>query len=192
MGGVCTMIRRAVFLDRDGVINRAKVINGKPHPPSCLAELEILSDVPEALHALHKADFRLIVVTNQPDVARGAQRRQEVEAIHKALFELLPLDEIRVCYHDDADCCHCRKPKPGLLFEAASMAHLDLTSCFMVGDRYRDIEAGQAAGCKTVFIDYGYDEKQPTTYSIKVKSLGQAAQWICAYQGEREWTQSKI
>jgi D-glycero-D-manno-heptose 1,7-bisphosphate phosphatase len=175
------MSQRAVFLDRDGVINRTIVRNGRPYPPSNLSELEILPGVPQALLSLRAAGFRLIVVTNQPDVARGTQTREAVEAIHTALTAQLALDDVRVCYHDDADRCFCRKPTPGLLLDAAREAQLDLVSCFMVGDRWRDIEAGQRAGCMTVFIDHGYAEKRPEGFHAKVKSLYEASEWITAY-----------
>ncbi|HET6465829.1 MAG TPA: HAD family hydrolase [Nitrospiria bacterium] len=171
---------RAVFLDRDGVINRAQVRNGRPYPPADLSALEILPDVPEALERLRAAGFRLIVVTNQPDVARGTQTRAEVEAINAALKARLPLDEIRVCYHDDKDKCRCRKPEAGLLSEAARDAHLDLGACFMVGDRWRDIEAGRRAGCTTIFIDHGYAERRPLDFDHRVKSLSEASEWICS------------
>lgn len=173
------MSGRAVFLDRDGVINRAQVRNGRPYPPADLSELEIPPDVPEALERLRAAGFRLIVVTNQPDVARGTQTCAGVESIHTALKARLPLDEFRVCYHDDADRCHCRKPEAGLLIEAARDAGLNLASCYMVGDRWRDIEAGRRAGCITIFIDHGYVEKKPVDFDVRVKSLMEASEWIC-------------
>src|SRR3989338_8918354 len=147
--GIHAMMRRGVFLDRDGVLNRAFVRDGKPYPPSTLAELEILPGVPEALALLRAEGFRLVVVTNQPDVARGTQTRKTGELLHAALLARLPLDEFRVCYHDDADHCACLKPAPGLLLQAAQELELDLASCFMVGDRWRDIEAGRRAGCTT-------------------------------------------
>ena len=142
---------RAVFLDRDGVINRATVRDGRPYPPEHIAELEILPGVPGALARLRAAGFRLIVVTNQPDVARGTQRREVIDAMHAHLMAVLPLDEIRVCPHDDADQCVCRKPRPGLLEDAAGEAGLCLADSVMVGDRWRDVEAGRLAGCRTVF-----------------------------------------
>lgn len=172
------MSLRAVFLDRDGVINRAYVREGRPHPPADLSELEILPGVPEALDSLRAAGYRLIVVTNQPDVARGTQTLEMVESIHDALMAQLPLDEFRVCCHDDADNCACRKPAAGLLLEAARDRDLDFSGSFMVGDRWRDIEAGRRAGCKTIFIDYGYVEKQPAGFDAKVKSLKEASEWI--------------
>jgi len=171
-------MRRAVFLDRDGVINRAIVRDGKPYPPSGLNELEILPGVAEACRLLKDAGFVLIVVTNQPDVARGRQQRETVEMLNRAILAQVPLDEIRVCYHDDGDKCNCRKPKPGLLLEAARDWDIDLANSFMVGDRWKDIEAGRRAGCVTIFIDYGYDEPRPDGLVPRVGSLTEAANWI--------------
>ena len=171
-------MRRAVFLDRDGVINRAEVRDGKPYPPVSLAAMEILPGVPEALRALHAEGWLLIVVTNQPDVARGTAKRADVEAINRHLQEALPIDEFRTCYHDAADGCDCRKPAPGALLAAAGAHGIDLQRSFMVGDRWRDVEAGARAGCKTVFFDYGYDEKQPQSFDFKVISLREAADII--------------
>jgi len=173
-------MRRAVFLDRDGVIDRAIVRDGKPYPPANLSELEILPGVREALGRLHGAGFRLIVVTNQPDVARGAQTRGTVEAMHAALQAQLPLDAFRVCYHDDADQCDCRKPRPGLLLSGAREMGVDVTASFMVGDRWRDIEAGRRAGCTTIFIDYHYAEPLQSEPHLRVGSLAEAADWILA------------
>lgn len=171
-------MRRAVFLDRDGVINRALVHCGKPHPPSCLDELEILPGVPEALTMLRNAGFHLVVVTNQPDVARGITTRQGVDALHALLSSYLSLDEFRACYHDDGDHCGCRKPAPGMLIEAALENKLDLASSFLVGDRWRDVEAGRRAGCTTIFIDYDYAETKPQSPDKRVSSLLEAAEWI--------------
>ena len=137
---------RAVFLDRDGVLNRPVVRDGKPYPPASVEELEISPDAPAALAALKQAGFRLYVVTNQPDVARGSATRAAVERIHAALAEALPLDGFYVCYHDDSDRCECRKPKPGLLLAAAAEHGISLRASYLIGDRWRDIEAGQRAG----------------------------------------------
>lgn len=166
---------RAVFLDRDGVINRAFVRAGKPYPPGSLAELELLPGVKEAIGLLKGQGFLIIVVTNQPDVGAGRQRREVVEAMHGRLREELPIDSIKVCYHVDADDCHCRKPRPGMLLEAAAEHDIELARSFVVGDRWRDIEAGRAAGCVCFFIDYGYLEKQPEKSYVRVKSLLDAA-----------------
>lgn len=174
------MSRRAVFLDRDGVINQAVVRDGKPYPPARPEELSILPGVPEALAELKGAGFLLLVVTNQPDVARGTQKREVIEAMHQDLVARLPLDDVLCCYHDGPDGCSCRKPAPGLLLEASRMRGIDLSQSFMVGDRWRDIEAGEAAGCRTIFIDHGYSERQPVRFDAKVASLAEAAAWILA------------
>lgn len=170
--------RAAVFLDRDGVLNRAAVRDGKPYPPPGVQELEVLPGVASALRDLKDHGFALYVVTNQPDVARGTQTRETIEAMNRKL-DALPIDEIFVCYHDDEDHCDCRKPKPGLLFEAQRKHNIDLSRSFLIGDRWRDIDAGHAAGCKTVLIDYGYRErKSAQPPDATVRSLREAADWI--------------
>jgi D-glycero-D-manno-heptose 1,7-bisphosphate phosphatase len=171
--------KRAVFLDRDGVINRAIVRDGKPYPPSTVEELEIVPGARESLDALKQAGFLLIVVTNQPDIARGTKAPAEVKAIHTALQQALPLNDFFICAHDDADRCDCRKPKPGLLLSAAEKHAIDLSRSFMLGDRWRDVEAGARAGCSTVWIDCGYREKRSSVEpSATVSSLRAAAEWI--------------
>jgi len=171
-------MNRAVFLDRDGVLNYTKVINGKPYPPDSLTQFKLLPNVSSALALLHDVGYLLIVVTNQPDVARGKVSIEVVEEINDFLKSSLPLDFIYSCYHDDYENCYCRKPKPGAFIEAASKYKIDLSKSFMVGDRWRDVEAGQSAGCKTFFIDYGYSEKQPNTQNYTVSSLYEAAKII--------------
>jgi D-glycero-D-manno-heptose 1,7-bisphosphate phosphatase len=175
--------RRAVFLDRDGVLNRAIVREGKPYPPDSVAALEILPGVPEALADLKAAGFLLLVVTNQPDVAKGIQLRAEVEAIHRKLQSELPLDDIFVCYHQDSDHCNCRKPAPGLLEEAAARYALYLPCCFMVGDRWRDVDAGCRSGCQTILLDYGYRERASENQpAASLGSLREAADWILRHE----------
>lgn len=144
---------------------------GKPYPPESMDQLEILPGVTEALKNLSNANYLLIVVTNQPDVARGLVSRVSVEEMNKFLATHLPLDNIKTCYHDDNDSCNCRKPLPGALLEAAKDYEIDLTKSFMVGDRWRDIEAGKRAGCKTFFINNRYKEKQPDDPDFIVTSL---------------------
>ncbi len=172
------MSRRAVFLDRDGVINRAPVRDGKPRPPESVAALEVLPGVAGALEQLKKAGFMLIVVTNQPDVARGATTREVVETIHARLIDTLPIDRFMVCYHDTADGCDCRKPRAGMLLACAKELQIDLSESYMVGDRWRDIEAGRRAGCRTLFVDHGYSEEPPRDYDFRVASLAEAASVI--------------
>jgi D-glycero-D-manno-heptose 1,7-bisphosphate phosphatase len=169
-----------VFLDRDGVVNAAVVRDGKPYAPASVEAMTVLPGVPEALSDLAGAGYALVVVTNQPDVARGKQTRAAVDAIHDRLRRELPLDAVYCCFHDDPDHCACRKPAPGLLLDAARDLDLDLGKSFMVGDRWRDTEAGAAAGCRTIFVDYGYAERQPAAVDRRVTSLAEAATWILA------------
>lgn len=171
-------MRRAVFLDRDGVINRATVRDGMPRPPASADEMEILPGVPEALARLRAADYALVVVTNQPDIVRGLTTQAVVDAIHARLRDELGLDDIRVCPHVDADRCACRKPKPGLLLQAPVY---DMAASAMVGDRWRDVEAGRAAGCGvTILVDYEYDEPVLHEPDARVASLAEAADWLLA------------
>lgn len=168
-------MRRAVFLDRDGVINRSLVRNGKPYAPASMHEFEILPGTREVLQELRAAGLLNIVVTNQPDVGAGKQPRAAVEEMHRHLESRLALDAIKVCYHTDADGCGCRKPRPGMILEAAREQDIDLAASFMVGDRWRDVDAGWAAGCRTFFIDYGYAEPRPASPDYVVNSLAEAA-----------------
>lgn len=172
--------RRAVFLDRDGVLVRALVADGLPRSASTLGELEILPDVEEACSPLKNAGFALIVVTNQPEIARGTLAAETVARQNDSLRSALPLDEVLVCPHDDRDRCDCRKPKPGMLLDAAARLGLDLASSFMVGDRWRDVEAGRRAGCRVVFVDRAYDEQLGLEPDAVVSDLGAAARWILA------------
>lgn len=185
------MTRQAVFLDRDGVINRAIMREDKPYPPANLSQLEILPGVPEALACLRAAGFLLVVVTNQPDVARGTLARESVDDMNRALKERLPLDDIRVCYHDEPDGCGCRKPQPGLILEAARDWKTDLGRSFVVGDRWKDIEAGRRAGCWTILIDHGYSDSAGSTPDYRANSLLDAAQWILAFSNGRALHRSR-
>jgi D-glycero-D-manno-heptose 1,7-bisphosphate phosphatase len=177
--GVRPLMKRAVFLDRDGVLNRSFLHpDGKTRPPQRLDQLEILPGVREACLSLRRAGFLLIVVTNQPDVARGVQRREVVEAINHALCNQVLLDDVRVCYHDNKDNCLCRKPKPGMLMEAAKAWRINLDQSFMIGDRWTDIEAGLQAGCKTVLIKASERDLQRSQPHFMAPSLNEATRWI--------------
>ena len=171
-------MKRAVFLDRDGVINRAVVRNGKPYSPAILDDFELLPGVESAILALRQTGFLIIVVTNQPDVATGIQRREVVEAMHGKLLSAGLCDDVKACYHTDADGCGCRKPKPGMLLDAAREWQIDLQRSFMVGDRWRDVAAGKAAGCFTFFIDYKYQEQSADKPDTVVACLAEAVELI--------------
>jgi len=172
----------AVFLDRDGVINRAWERDAKPYPPRNLAEFEILPEVPEACARLKAAGFLLVAATNQPDVGRGTLKQEVVEEIHAHMLARLPIDRVEVCYHPGkgASECDCRKPKPGMLRRAATALNIDLSRSWMVGDRWRDVDCGHAAGCATIFIDRGYSEELRQKPDFSARNLAEAADIILA------------
>jgi D-glycero-D-manno-heptose 1,7-bisphosphate phosphatase len=160
----------AVFFDRDGIIDQAVVREGRPYPPLRIEEVRLLPGTIKAMKKLAKAGYALFGITNQPDVARGTQSRAMVESINAFIQDHTPVNEIFVCYHDNQDQCDCRKPKPGLILQAAKKYALNLSRSWMVGDRWQDIAAGQAAGLKTIFVDYKYSEPfqgPPATYNIE-------------------------
>lgn len=173
------MLRRAVFLDRDGVINRSLVRNGRPYAPIVVEEFEIYPTVPKSISVLKELGFLVIVVTNQPDIATGLQSQAFLDLIHNRLLDTCQIDEIKVCPHTDSYGCSCRKPSPGMLIESSEDWGIDLSESYLVGDRWRDIAAGQAAGCRQVFfIDYGYQEKRPNPPYTSIDSLDQCVQII--------------
>ena len=173
-------MRRAVFLDRDGVINRSLERDLKPFAPRSLDEFEILPEVPAACTKLKAAGFLLVVATNQPDVGRGTLKQDVVEEIHAHLMAQLPVDRVEVCYHPGQGLsdCDCRKPKPGMLLLAARELGIDLARSWMVGDRWRDVDCGQAAGCRTIFIDRGYAEELKQKPDFSARNLAFAADII--------------
>lgn len=178
-------LRPAVFLDRDGVLNAVEVVADRPSAPLSLERFSILPRAAEACRRLRAAGYFLVVVTNQPDLARGRQSRDVVEAMHAALLREVDVDEVRMCPHDDLDCCTCRKPQPGLLLSAASEHRLDLRGSFMVGDRWRDVEAGRRAGCRTILVDGDYREPRAGHPDKVVRTLFEAAQWILSVPASR-------
>jgi len=154
-----TVLKPAVFLDRDGTLNVQVIREGKPYAPRELKDFKLFPDVVESCAALKKAGYLLIVATNQPDVGRGDMPKATVEAMHAELLRLIPsLDLIEVSYDSGKDPAPRRKPEPGMLLDAAKTLNIDLSRSWMVGDRWRDIDCGKRAGVKTVFIDYTYDE----------------------------------
>lgn len=171
-------LRKAVFLDRDGVLIQAIIRNNKPYAAVTHDEVQIIDGVKEACAELSGLGYMLVLVTNQPDVARNKISRRFVDEVNEKLVEALGLDAARVCDHDNADNCPCRKPKAGLMTAAAHEFDIDLAASIMVGDRWRDIEAGMNAGCRTVFIDYGYDEPMNNQPDHIARSLRAAVSWI--------------
>lgn len=183
--------KRAVFLDRDGVLNESEVISGKPYAPRAISKFRLFDDVLDAVKSLKGAGFILVVVTNQPDVGQGIVAREVIEQMNEVVMSRLPIDSMKVCYHAQTDGCSCRKPRPGMLLEAADELNIDLSSSFMVGDRRGDMLAGRAAGCHTVFIDRGYalaEQPQSGEADYTVQNLKDAVKVIHIqspeYQGE--------
>jgi D-glycero-D-manno-heptose 1,7-bisphosphate phosphatase len=174
------MVRTAVFLDRDGVINENVLRDGKPVAPTQLAEFRLLPDVEKAVRRLKEAGYVVIVCTNQPDIATGRTSQTTLDAMHRLVREKLEVDDIKVCFHTDKDGCDCRKPKPGMLLAAAQQHGIDLSASYMVGDRWRDIAAGRAAGCTTIFVDYGYEQDGPNEPDHVSTSLPEAVEIILA------------
>ncbi len=169
---------RAVFLDRDGVLVVPEFRDGRSFAPRTLEDFGFYDAAKACVERLRAADYRLVVVTNQPDVGAGLIARSVVEEMHRRLLSELPVDEIEVCYHTRDDACACRKPRPGMLLSAAAKLGLDLSRSVMIGDRASDVDAGKAAGCRTVFIDLGYREPRPEGADFVVTSLSEATEIV--------------
>jgi D-glycero-D-manno-heptose 1,7-bisphosphate phosphatase len=170
-------LRKAIFLDRDGVLNVTVFRNGKPRAPYTLQEFQLFPKVPEAIELLREKGFLLIVVTNQPDVARGWVTKEAVDAVNDRIRELLKPDDIKICFHTEADNCECRKPKPGMILSAQKEWEIDLEQSYMIGDRHSDVEAGKRAGCRTILIGPG-DHSSEIVPDLERESLWEAAQAI--------------
>ena len=174
--------RPAIFLDRDGTLNRQLIREGTPYPPQTLAEFELFPGVPEACAQLDAVGFVLVVATNQPDVGRGTQSQAIVEAMHAKLRAAVPeIARVEVCYDPGrGEKSTRRKPEPGMLLDAARDLGLDLARSWMIGDRWRDVDCGRRAGVRTVFIDFGYVEKLHAAPDFTVSSFTEAARIILA------------
>jgi D-glycero-D-manno-heptose 1,7-bisphosphate phosphatase len=175
--------KRAVFLDRDGTLNAPVIRDGKPYPPANVAEFSLLPGVSGGCSRLNAAGYVLVVATNQPDVGRGEQSQRTVEEIHQRLVQLVPeLDRIEVCYDAGRSTPpnRRRKPLPGMLLDASAELGIDLACSWMVGDRWRDVECGRAAGCRSVFIDYGYNESLRAPPDFTVRAFSDAVDIILA------------
>ena len=171
--------KKAVFLDRDGVVSVPEFRDGRSFAPKTLAGFRLYESAPASLQKLKTAGFVLVVVTNQPDVGKGLVQHVTLDAMHRRMTRLLPIDAIEVCTHTAQDACECRKPRPGMLLSSAARLDIDLTGSYMVGDRASDVEAGKTAGCRTVFIDLKYKAEPPPRAPDKiVASLSQAVEWI--------------
>ncbi len=170
---------KAVFLDRDGVLNIPEFREGRSFAPRTLEAFKLVPDAQRSLQRLKEAGFALIVVTNQPDIGNGLLSRDVLDRMHDKMRESLPLDAVEVCPHTRQDSCGCRKPSPGMILSSATRLGINLALSYMVGDRSSDIDAGKAAGCKTIFIDLAYTAETPPAAPDKVvTSLAGAVDWI--------------
>lgn len=177
-------MKRAFFLDRDGVVNKTILMNGIPSPPKNLDELEILKGVPEAVSLLNENNLIPVVISNQPDIARNKLSLSQLRIVNQEISKLTGIQHFYVCIHDDIDDCDCRKPKIGLLKNAAADLDIDISKSYLVGDRWRDISAGHEAGTTNYFIDYAYLEKGPEMPYTKVGSLLEAVQRTLGVAGD--------
>jgi len=170
--------RRAVFLDRDGVLNRALVRNGRPYSPARVEDFQLHDDVISGCARLKAANFLLVVITNQPDVGRGKQSRETVEAMHLKMQSALPsLDRIEICYHAGeryGEPCDCRKPRTGLILRSANELKIDLGASYVIGDRWRDVDCARAAGCRAIFIHRRYEESLREMPDFTVRNFNDA------------------
>jgi D-glycero-D-manno-heptose 1,7-bisphosphate phosphatase len=169
--------RRAVFLDRDGVVNANVVIGGRPVAPRRLEDFRLLPGAAAAIRRLRRAGFFVCIATNQPDIGNRLVNPSAVAAMHARLRRMVRLDALLMCPHRQDEGCSCRKPKPGLLLAAAKRHRLDLARSYMIGDRNSDVLAGVAAGCYTIFIHRGCSESRRylLTADYIARSLSEAA-----------------
>lgn len=178
-------MRKAFFLDRDGVINKSQLISGNPTPPRTLKEIEILEGVVDAIELLKIHHFVPVVVSNQPDVARGRTTIEQVEWLNTFIGMRTNIHYFYTCFHDDKDQCSCRKPLTGLIDRAVIELNLNIAESFLVGDRWKDIEAGQRLGCSCFFVDYSYPERRPNPPFTPVSSLLEAVEIVTGVKSAR-------
>jgi D-glycero-D-manno-heptose 1,7-bisphosphate phosphatase len=164
---------KAVFFDRDGVINLTVFRKGAHRAPADMSEFAYVEGVVPTLEALRARGYVLLVCTNQPDVARGWQSREQVDAFHQRIAQELPVSGIYSCFHDDAHDCLCRKPKPGLLHQGGEQFDIDYARSFMIGDRWKDIEAGRAAGCRTIYLRHAHDSEPAHEPDYEIRRLSE-------------------
>ncbi|MEK6543881.1 MAG: HAD-IIIA family hydrolase [Elusimicrobiota bacterium] len=174
------MNRKAVFLDKDGVLNEPVLREGKVSSPRNLSEFKLIPNAQKALHSVKNLGYLIIVATNQPDVSRGLLRREDLDTMLAAVMESSPIDDMIVCVHDDADACDCRKPKPGMLLTAAKKWDIDLAGSYFIGDGLKDAQAAEDAGCRFILIDKPYNHEVRCRYHAK--DLSAACEQIADFQ----------
>ena len=145
-------MKRAVFIERDAILNEVRSGPKQQISPLTLEEFKVIASAEGPLKKLKAAGFLLIVTTNQPGLSRGYQSRRDLDRMHDILRRTFPLDDIMVCPHDENDHCPCRKPRPGLLIEAAFKWHLNLDHSFVISNKWQDAEAARTAGCTSLLL----------------------------------------
>jgi D-glycero-D-manno-heptose 1,7-bisphosphate phosphatase len=171
-------MNRAVFLDRDGVLVREIVRNNQAFAPINMAEFAIYPDASAQVERLRHAGFLCIVFTNQPEVGRGLLAQETLDEMHVRLRAEIPLHDVLICPHGRDGICSCRKPLPGMLLDAAGKWDINLAASFVIGDRWRDIDAGLAAGCFSILIDRPYSASERA--DARVQSFAEAVDLILA------------
>ena len=173
---------KAIFFDRDGVINKAIIKNKNPYSPKKETQFKIFKSVKKILEI--KNDYKIFVISNQPDIKRGLMKKQELKKINYKLKKTKLFNDISYCLHDDNDHCSCRKPKNGLILKLQKKYDLDLKNSFVVGDRWKDIYAGKISGSKTIFIDRKYEEniKKKIPFDIKCNNIKEAIYIIKSFK----------
>lgn len=178
-----TRLRSAVFLDRDGVLNEIVERDGQPASPRSLDELRLVPDL-EAVNRLADAGHLVFITTNQPDVARGHVGSDVIEGVMDRIRSRVHVDDTRVCTHEDADACACRKPKPGMLMDLARHWHVDLARSWMIGDMWQDVAAARAAGCRSVLIRTAYN--RDASADLEADTLAEAVERVLEHGGGAE------
>ena len=178
MGKYLNKKNRAIFLDRDGIINKSKIVKGKPFPPLSLEEFEFNKGIKIFINTLDDKKFKKIIITNQPDFARGKTSKKNIEDIHAFILKHLSIDEIYTCWDSHDGVSDLKKPSPGLILKAAKEHNISLKDSYMVGDRWKDIDAGSRAGCTTIFVDYHYDEELNITPDHVISDIREALKII--------------
>ena len=172
------ILNKAIFLDRDGVINKSIIANGKPYAPLLFEDFVFYEDTKKAIVVIQSLDYKTIIVTNQPEINKGNLNHEELKRMNDRIYNELKIDDIFVCEHTSEEDCDCRKPKPGMILNASKKHNIDLSQSFLIGDRYKDIESAHAAGCNSIFIDRKYSEKFPNKQIKSVSSFYEAAIFI--------------
>ena len=172
------VINKAVFFDRDGVLNRAIIKDKKPYAPRNFSKFVLYKSTPEFIKILCNKGYKIFLVTNQPDIGNGFTDLSELNKMHDYLCSLIKFDEIFVCLHSQSQKCICRKPSPFFVLEAKKKYNLNLKNSYFIGDRYSDYQTANKAGCNFLFIDRFYRETPIFSYKKSYKHVNECIKHI--------------